>query len=184
MATVAQKLITAKEFMNMPDPEDGTQQELVRGEIITMSLPGGRHGACCSKVDRRIGNFVEANRLGTVCANDTGLLTEKDPDTVRGPDVAYWSYERLPEVPNDAISLPPNLAVEVLSPSNRPGQIREKLREYFALGVNMVWIVDPEDRTVTVYRSADEGRLLHENATLSGEEILPGFSCRVAELFA
>ena len=77
-----------------------------------------------------------------------------------------------------------DLCVEVLSPGNSLRRIREKLREYFARGVRMVWIIDPEDRTITVYRSVDEGRLLHENATLDGEDVLPGFSCRVAEFFA
>jgi Uma2 family endonuclease len=183
MATVAQKPITAEEFAQMRNPADGSQQELVRGEVLTMPPPKGLHGACCSKIDRRLGNFVEANRLGTVCANDTGFITERGPDTVRGLDVAYWSYERLPQVTDEYIEVAPDLAVEVLSSSNRPGQMREKLREYFNRGVRMVWVVDPVDRTVAVYRSADEGRILHESATLTGEDVLPGFSCKVAELF-
>src|SRR6516164_5404508 len=82
MASVAQKLITAEEFALMPEPSDGSQQELVRGAIVTMPPPKGRHGACCSRVDRRVGNFVEANNLGHVCANDTGWILERDPDTV------------------------------------------------------------------------------------------------------
>ena len=77
-----------------------------------------------------------------------------------------------------------DLCVEVLSPGNRLGEIQEKLREYFARGVRMVWVVQPEDRTVTVYRTADEGHLLHESATLTGEDVLPGFSCPVARLFS
>jgi Uma2 family endonuclease len=183
MSAIVQRPITAEEFMNMPKPVDGSQQELVRGEIITMPPPKGLHGACCSKIDRRIGNFVEANHLGNVFANDTGFVTELNPDSVRGPDVAYWSYERLPEVPDDYIRVPPDLAVEVLSSSNRSGQIRQKLIEYFARGVRLVWVADPVDHTVTIYRTPDEGRLLHESATLSGEDVLPGFSCRVADLF-
>jgi Uma2 family endonuclease len=78
----------------------------------------------------------------------------------------------------------PDLCVEVLSPSNRMARIREKLAEYFQRGVRMVWIADPEDRTVAVYRSPEEGRILHETATLTGEDVLPGFSCQVADLFA
>lgn len=182
MPAIAEKLITAEEFARMPDPADGSQQELVRGVIITMAPPGGMHGVSCSKVDRTIGHFVEANKLGTVACNDTGVITEHDPDTVRGPDVAYWSSKRLAKVPVGFIDAAPELVVEVLSPSNSSKQIRAKLKEYFQKGVSMVWIVSPEDRTVTVYRSLDEGRLLHENATLSGEDILPGFSCSVADL--
>ena len=182
--TVAQKLITAEEFARMPDPPDGSKQELVRGEIITMPPPGGIHGVCCSRTDRRVGNFVDANHLGTVTANDTGVIMERDPDTVRGPDVAYWSFERLPEVPAGYIQVAPDLAVEVLSPGNQMRHIRNKIREYFNRGVRMVWIIDPENRTITVYRAPDEGRVLHDSASLSGEDVLPGFSCRVAELLA
>jgi Uma2 family endonuclease len=182
MATVARKLITAEEFLQMPDPPDGSQQELVRGEIITMPPPGGLHGVCCSKTNYLLCNFAEANQRGIVTANDTGIITERGPDSVRGPDIAYWSSERLPEIPAGYIETPPDLAVEVLSPSTRMRQLRNKIREYFSRGVRMVWVISPEDRTVTVYRTADEGRLLHESATLSGEEVLPGFSCRVADL--
>ncbi|MBI3411009.1 MAG: Uma2 family endonuclease [Planctomycetes bacterium] len=182
MPKIAEKLITAEEFARIPDPPDGSQQELVRGVIITMLPPGGMHGVSCSKVNRRIGNFVEEKNLGTVTANDTGFVTERNPDSVRGPDVAFWSRKRLSEIPLGYIEVAPDLAVEVLSPSNPSKKIRTKLKEYFEKGVSMVWIVAPEDRTVTVYRSSDEGRLLHENADLSGEEILPGFSCKVADL--
>jgi Uma2 family endonuclease len=183
MATVAQVPMTAEEFARLPRPADGSLQELVRGEVQTMPSPKGLHGACCSKIDRRLGNFVEANRRGTVCSNDTGFVTERGPDTVRGLDIGFWSYERLPQVTDDYIEVAPDLAVEVLSSSDRPGQVRAKLLEYFKSGVRMVWIVDPLDRTVAVYRSPDEGRILHETATLTGEDVLPGFSCVVAELF-
>jgi Uma2 family endonuclease len=100
--------------------------------------------------------------------------------------VAYWSAERLPfdQEPEGYPEVAADLCVEILSANKRLRQILEKLREYFARGVRMVWIVDPEDRTVTVYRTPDEGRVLHESATLFGEDVLPGFSCRVAELFA
>ena len=182
--TVAQKLITAEEFARMPDPPDGSKQELVCGEIVTMPPPGGIHGVCCSKTDRRLGNFVDANHLGTVAANDIGIITERNPDTVRGPDVAYWSFERLPEVPVGYIEAPPDLAVEVLSPWTKIRQLRKKIQEFFQRGVRMVWVIDPENRTVTVYRTPDEGRVLHESATLSGEDVLPGFSCPVADLLA
>ena len=183
MSVVAEKLITAEEFFRMPQPKDGSHQELVRGVIVTMPPPGGLHGVCCSKVSRRIGNFVDDHlKEGTVASNDTGFVTERVPDSVRGADVAYWSKQRLPVVPVGYIEIAPNLAVEVLSPSNTSKQIRTKLIEYFARGVDMVWVIAPEDRTVTVYRSPDEGRLLHENATLTGDDVLPGFSCRVSDL--
>ncbi len=180
--SVSQKLMSADEFSKLPEPLDGSKQELVRGVVVTMPPPGGLHGVCCSKVDRRIGVFVENEKLGNVASNDTGFKTADNPDSVRGPDVAYWSYERLPEVPVGYIDVAPDLAVEVLSPSNTWKQIRAKLVEYFDRGVRMVWVVSPEDRTVTIYRSPDEGRVLHENATLSGDDVLPDFTCRVSEL--
>jgi Uma2 family endonuclease len=182
MASVAQKLITAEEFALMPEPSDGSQQELVRGAIVTMPPPKGRHGACCSRVDRRVGNFVEANNLGHVCANDTGWILERDPDTVRGPDVAFWNKERLPEIPDSYIEVPPDLAVEVVSPGDQWSRIQNKVRQYLHCGVRLVWVVDPEDRSVSVYRSQQQGKILGENDTLTGEDVLPGFSCLVKDL--
>jgi Uma2 family endonuclease len=183
MATVAQKLVTAEEFFRMPQPPDGSQQELVRGVIVTIPPAGGRHGACCAKISRRIGNFVEEKGLGTVASNGTGFISERDPDTVRGPDVSFWSRERLPEVPEGYISIAPDLIVEVVSPSDHYSRVQTKVREYLRRGVRMIWVVDPEDRSVTVYRSHQQGAILEESATLSGEDVLPGFTCPVAELF-
>jgi Uma2 family endonuclease len=183
MPTVAQKkLLTAEEFFLLPDPGDGSQQELVRGEIVTMPPPGGMHGVSCNKTGRRIGNFVEENDRGTVTSNDTGFITERGPDSVRGPDISFWSKERLPVVPVGYIEVPPDLLVEVLSPSNTSKHIRAKLSEYFAKGVRIVWVIAPEDRTLTIYRAPEEGRLLHESATVTGEDVLPGFTCRVSDL--
>jgi Uma2 family endonuclease len=183
MSTITgKKLLTAEDFYLLPDPADGSQQELVRGEIFTMTPPGGMHGGACSKADRRIGNFVEEHGLGHVTCNDTGVITERGPDTVRGPDVAFWSKERLPSLPTGYIQVPPDLVVEVLSPGNTSKEIRAKLREYFAMGVRVVWVIAPEDRTLTIYGTLDEARLLHESATVSGGDVLPGFSCRVGDL--
>lgn len=183
MSTIThKKLLTAEEFFLLPQPSNGAQQELVRGEVITMPPPGGLHGVTCNKAGRRLGNFVEDNDRGTVTSNDTGFITERAPDSVRGPDISYWSKERLPVVPVGYITIPPDLLVEVLSPSNTSKQIHDKLLEYFARGVRLVWVIAPEDRTVTIYRTAEEGRLLHETATVTGEEVLPGFTCRVSDL--
>jgi Uma2 family endonuclease len=112
-------------------------------------------------------------------------VTDRDPDTVRGSDVSYWSTERLPldQEPEGYPDVAPDLAVEVLSPSNRMARVREKMRELFERSVRMIWVVDPEDRTVTVYRSLNEGRVLHESAKLQGEDVLAGFACPVADFF-
>src|SRR5439155_18111948 len=98
------------------EPADGSRQELVRGVIITMPPPGMPHGICCSKIDRRLGGFIETHQLGLICCNDTGFVTERDPDSVRGADISFWSKERLPEMVTGYPEIPPDLAVEVVSP--------------------------------------------------------------------
>src|SRR5262249_50721903 len=136
MATVAEKLITAEEFIRMPDPPDGSQQELVRGVIVTMPPPGIRHGSRQVRAATLLDNFACSTRLGRVTV-ESGVITERDPDTVRGPDVAYWSAERLPLdiEPEGYPDVAADLCVEVLSPHKRLRKILEKLREYFERGV-------------------------------------------------
>jgi Uma2 family endonuclease len=128
---------------------------------------------------------VLATHYGRVTV-EAGQVTERDPDTVRGPDVAFWSIERLPldQTPEVYPDVAADLCVEILSPNTSPNEMREKVREYLHRGVRMVWVVDPEDHTVVVYRQVGEGRLLWDDATLTGEDVLPGFQCRVAEFFA
>lgn len=184
MTTATQKLITATEYARMPNLPDGSQQELVRGVIITMPPPGARHGACCSRINRRLANFVEDNNLGTVFANDTGFVTGRDPDSVRGPDIAFWSREKLPEIPDGYIDVAADILVEVVSPADRYARIQQKVNEYLEKGVGLIWVVDPEDRSVVVFRNGQKPRVLSENESLTGEDVLPGFTCRIADLFA
>jgi Uma2 family endonuclease len=181
MSTVAQKLLTAEEFFLLPEPPGGLQQELVRGEVLNMPPPGTLHGVTQMKTGRRLGNFIDAGPGGTL-ASESGFVTERAPDSVRGPDLSYWTKERLREIPVGYAVISPDMIVEVLSPSNTTKKILEKLREYFVKGVRLVWVISPEDRTLTIYRQADEGRLLHETAVVTGEEVLPGFECKVSDL--
>ena len=181
MSTVTQKLITAEEFLLMPNPPGGVQQELVRGEIVNMPPPGTLHGVTQMKTGRRLGNFIDAGPGGTLSC-ESGFVTERSPDSVRGPDISYWTKERLKEIPVGYVDISPDMIVEVLSPSNTTKKILEKLREYFDKGVRLVWIISPEDRTLTIYRKPEEGRLLHETAEVTGEDVLPGFECRVSDL--
>jgi Uma2 family endonuclease len=155
------KLLTAEEFAELPDPEDGSQQELVRGVVVTIPQPKPPHGYTCSQVNRHIGNYCESSGRGFVVSNDTGVITERGPDTVRGPDVAYWSFARQATVPENYFEIGPDLAVEVLSPSNRRKQVEDKIEEYLNAGTKLVWVVDPMDRTVTIYREPLKGTLLH-----------------------
>ena len=179
--TAPAPLLTAAGLLALPD--DGYRYELVRGTLLRSPLPGLRHGRTVARVVSRLGRFVDERQLGTVLAK-SGYHLEWDPDTVRAPDVSFIAAERLPpdEFPHSYPTLAPDLAVEVLSPSERPGVRREKMRDYFAAGTRLVWEVDPAQRTITVYRSAHDGITLAATDELTGAEVLPGFVCRVGEL--
>jgi Uma2 family endonuclease len=181
---LAEKLLTAEEFSRLPDRPDGSRQELVRGVVVTMSPPPrDLHGDICILIGYILASFVIPNRLGRL-RSESGVVTERDPDSVRGPDISYYSAARLPERPTSVYpDVVPDLVVEVLSPSDRPGKIREKVIEYLASGVKIVWLVDPDEQCVTVHHTADEGKVLFANATLTGEDVLPGFSVLVSRFF-
>ncbi len=181
MSALATKLITAEEFAELPDPADGSKQELVRGEVVVVSRPKGLHGILMNRIGRKIGNYVDDRNLGWT-VEDGGVVLERDPDTVRGPDVAFYSIQRQPNPPTDFFEIAPDLAIEIRSPGDRPGQIREKVREYLALGVRLIWIVDPNHRTVTVYSGNHRGLVFEEDEVLEGGEVVPGFTCKVSEL--
>jgi Uma2 family endonuclease len=184
MSTVTPRLLTAEEFSRLPNPPDGSKQELVRGEIVTMPPPGFRHGTTQAKAAFLLLTYANSVRPGHVTV-ESGVITETGPDTVRGPDVSYWSYERMPkdDVPLVYANLAPDVVVEVRSPSNTDEKLTKKVREYFAGGARLVWIADPADRTVIVYRQPGDGRVLWDDATLTGEDVLPGFTCKVSALF-
>ena len=183
MSALATALMTAEEFAALPNPADGSRQELVRGKVIQKPPPQGRHGFVASKIDRKVGNFVDDHKLGWIVV-ESGVILERDPDTVRGPDISFYSIERHPEPPDRYFEIPPDLAVEVLSPDFRRSQVREKIREYVSKGVKLVWLVDPEAKTVTVYRGSLRGMEYDESDTLDGGDVLPGFTCPIADLFA
>ena len=182
MATTA-KLVTAEELWRMPEPADGSRYELLKGELIQMTPAGGRHGTCCGLIARAWVDFSQQHRAGHVATNDTGVFTERDPDTVLGPDVVYWSRQRLPEMPEGFVEVPPDLAVEVVSPSDSQSYVHRKVLHYLDHGVSLVWVVDPKTRTVTVYRSRQDVCILGEAEEVTGGDVLPGFSCRVGEFF-
>lgn len=177
-------LMTLEEFVQRPIAIYGSQEELVAGVVVSRPQPSFRHWLAQANVGSVLIAHVRAMQLGQV-AFRTGIVTRRNPDTVRGPAVAYWSFERLPidvevEVYPDVAA---DLCVEVLSPDDRPRDVQQKIREYFECCVRMVWVVDPEARSVTIYRTAQEGRLLWDDAMISGEDVLPGFACSVNELF-
>jgi Uma2 family endonuclease len=184
MSIVAQTLLTAEEFAQRPDPADGSQEELVRGVVITMLQPGFDHGLVQGRVYGLLDQHVRPRRVGRVTI-ESGVITERDPDTVRGPDVAYWSAERVPldQRPRGYPDATADICVEVLSPSNRAAQMDDKVREYLDRGVRLVWVVDPDERTVTVHAPSLEPQELAETDALTGGNVLPEFQVRVAELF-
>lgn len=184
MATVGSKPITIDEFARMPDPADGSRLELVRGEVVVMPPPKGPHGIRCSRIAWFLMNHIIPGKLGWVATNDTGVVLDRDPDTLRGPDVAFWSITRQPEEPEGYFEIPPDIAVEVLSPDDRRKDVRDKIKQYVQAGVPLVWLVDPDTRTVTVYHRSLRGTELDEGETLDGGDVLPGFSCKVSDLFA
>ncbi len=160
--------------------------DLVQGKVQLMPPPGGLHGVVCGNVYFSLSAWSRATRTGIVVSNDTAVVTETDPDSVRGSDVAFISWERLPgrRVPQGAFRTPPNLVVEVLSPSDVLTNVMGKVREYLHCGVIEVWIVDAETRTVSIYLREQPVIELAETDTLTRPDLLPGFSCPVAEFFA
>lgn len=158
--------------------------ELVEGRLIKMRPTGWRHGSHESNFDRLLAAFVNENNLGKVLVSEVGLYTRRNPDTVRGADVIFISNERLAQVKSASfLDVAPELIVEVMSPDDRWTEVKQKLKEYFSIGVNAVWVADPSDKTVSVYRSLTEVNIFSEDDSLTGDDILPGFSVSVASLF-
>ena len=182
MSAVLTKPITAEEFARMPNPVNGARQELVRGEIIEMPPPQGRHGYLQVEFAAILRQFVKPNKLGWI-VTESGTILERDPDTVRGPDVSFYSIGRRPDPPDAYFDIPPDLAVEILSPSARCKQVREKIAEYLAMGVRTVWLVDPDANTITVYAGTMRGVEYGPADTIDAGDVIPGFTARVAEFF-
>jgi Uma2 family endonuclease len=182
MPTLATDLMTAEEFAALPQPVDGSLQELIRGKVIQMPPVQGRHGFVVTNIATLLNVFTMKPRKGWVVV-ESGVILERDPDTVRGPDVSFYSIARHPGPPDRYFEIPPDLAVEVLSPDDRRSKVREKIREYISKGVKLFWLVDPEAKTVTVYRGSLRGAEYDESETLDGGDILPGFTCPITDLF-
>ena len=178
----ARTLVTAEDLIRMPDSE---HCELVKGEVLTVPPTGGEHGAASSRMDRRVGSFVERHRLGAVGGAETGYILSRDPDTVRAPDVSFVSRDRIPDTGGPAGYWPfaPDLAVEVESPGDTPREIATKIEEYLSAGTRLVWSLSRARRTLTVHAPGAEPRVLHEDDILDGGDVLPGFAVRVGEFF-
>lgn len=187
MATVATTPMTAEQFFDWANrPENrGKRCELERGEIIEMTRPGRGHGHVCANVVRILSTYCFARKKGYVCSNDTGVIVERDPDTVRGPDVSLFEdVQTYAELEIKWGDTPPLVTFEVLSPSDTMGQVMVRVGEQLRIGVKLVCVIDPEARNATIHRRGMEPYVLAEHQELTVEEILPGFRCRVADFFA
>jgi Uma2 family endonuclease len=158
--------------------------ELVAGEIVTQMPTGHPHGFIESMIAFFLTLFIREHKLGRVLTGEVGIYTQRDPDHIRAADVAFISHERLAQAQEDGfLDVAPELIVEIMSPANTWTEAQEKLAEYFAIDVKMVWIVDPQLEQVHVYRSPEQVKLLRKEDELTGEEILPGFTIPLTEIF-
>jgi Uma2 family endonuclease len=178
--------MTAEEFYTwVHRPENENKWfELVRGEVIELPPPQKLHGVVCGNVSFILGGYARSRRKGYVTGNDSGVILERDPDTVLGPDVAlYEDAQSLAELHPKFGEVPPRLAVEVLSPSDRADRMMHKITDYLQGGVELVWLIDPETHSVTVHRPDKGAQRLEESEELDGQDVLPDFCCRVADFF-
>ncbi len=175
------KLITGEELLAMGDIGPC---ELIDGRIVPMAPTGGEHGLAEFNLGGELRSFVRQHKLGWVMGGEVGIYTRRNPDRVRGADVVFISKERTPDYPKGFLELAPDLVVEVMSPNDRWQEVHEKIEEYFVMGVQQVWVVEPANRAVRIYRSITEIQKLDEGDTLTGEGKLAGFTLPVAEIFA
>lgn len=182
MSATSTALMTAEEFMELPD--DDLRHELINGELIIMPLPGHPHGRIAARLMVPLGQFVLDHDLGEVYDVIGFQLTWK-PDTVVGPDISFISKERT-EKAGDVQGYwqgPPDLAVEVYSPGYRPGKVRERISRLFSAGTKQVWIVHVKYRTVTVYRSESDITTFSGSDYLEAQDLFPGFRVSLEKIF-
>jgi len=178
------RAITAEELFRMPD--DGYKYELVAGRLRKMTPAGSIHGVVGMRLAVAISVHVDQHQLGVVFAADTGFKLASSPDTVRAPDVSFVSRGRIPTggIPKAYWPGAPDLAVEVLSPTDVRSEVDEKIDEYLRSGVRLVWFVNPFERRVTVHRPGKRPPVLEEHNSVDGGDVLPGFNYPLARLFA
>jgi Uma2 family endonuclease len=176
--------MTADDLLRLPD--DGKRYELIAGELREMSPAGGDHGYVAIEAALQLRLFLRDHPEigGALFAAETGFRLARDPDTVRAPDVAHVAEERrvqarVPGYP----ALAPDLVVEVVSPNDTASEIQRKVDEWLQAGSRLVWVLYPTTRSAMTYQPGGAARLLHADDTLTGEPVLPGFGCRLGDLF-
>lgn len=175
------QLMTAAELLQPHIPE---RAELVRGVLVVREPPGFSHGAIVARLASLLDAHVRTHRLGLVVAGDAGFKLETDPDTVRGADVAFVRQDRLPDpVPVAFANFAPDLAAEVLSPSDRPGETLAKVADWLRGGTRLVWVIDPMGRSARIYHEDGTELVIGEHEALDGGDVIPGFSYPLASIF-
>ena len=179
MSTITTHLVTAEDLLNMPD--DGTRHELIKGELLTMPVPKLRHGFVTAKLLALLYSHIEPNNLGLLVGK-SGFHLETGPDTVLGPDIAFIARDRVGDDQDCFFPGAPDLAVEVLSPSDRRGKVERKTALWLELGAKSVWNVNPRKRTVEVHH-ADGQRWLFSDGDDLVDDTVPGFRVAVSKIF-
>jgi Uma2 family endonuclease len=158
--------------------------ELVRGNVISLQYSGALRGILAAKLGKPVGNFVTDNSLGPTFGTGTGFVLGRNPDTVRAPDVAFVSHDRMPDrLPPGFFPGPPDLAVEFLFPGDRASEVATKTRDWLAAGCQEVWNVDPQTQTITVHRADGTISMLTTANFLESPKLLPGFRLAITDLF-
>jgi Uma2 family endonuclease len=180
--TATAQITTAEQLLHASDLG---RCELVRGEVSMMSPSGFDHGRIVINVTGALIKYLDEHPCGVLTGAETGFHIGLAPDTVRAPDVGFICRERIPaERVRGFFPGPPDLAVEVLSPDDRAGEVLAKVRDWLDSGCRAVWVVDPRSGTICVHRSGRKIVMLDETATLTGDDLLPGFALSVAAVFA
>lgn len=173
--------MTAQELERVYVP--GKSTELVRGRLLVREPPGTAHGRMAGTLTYLVSAFVRRHELGFVFAQDTGFRIESNPDTVRAADLAFVTRDRGPALPlRGYASLAPDLIAEIVSPDDRPGEVLDKIAAWLEAGVRLAWVIDPRRATAQVYRRDGSVALVAADGVLDGEDVLPGFTCSLAEV--
>jgi Uma2 family endonuclease len=173
--------MTAVQFFSYPEHD---RYELVRGNLRVSEPPGGVHGQVAVRLASRLHLHVEAAALGTVLV-EAGFILRRGPDTVRGPDISFVSGQQVDpgRVPSTFLPFAPDLAIEILSPEDRPATIDEKVADYLEAGTRLVWVLDPKARSLVIHRPDGAVEVVTEPGVLDGEEVVPGFGAGLTEIF-
>lgn len=177
---VTTKLMTAQDLWQAG--EAGEHAELIEGEFVPMSPPNAEHGEIQAALIIAIGSYLADRNAGKVYG-DAGYVLSRDPDTVLGPDLSFIARERIPADRKRFLPLAPDLAAEIVSPSNTPGEIERKIGIYLQAGTRMVWVVYPRQRQVVVHTPDNAPQVFTESDELPGGDVLPGLAIPVARIF-